>query len=41
MYPNPGWWAKIRLENYGLGNVYAFKQVSESELVDRNKNLKI
>ena len=37
-YPNPGWWTEIQIETYGLRNVYAFKQVCESRLADRNKN---
>ena len=36
-YPNPGWWTEIRIDKYGL-EMYVFKQVSESGLVDRNKN---
>ena len=37
MYPNLGWLTEIRNDKYGLENVYAFTQVSESGLVDRNK----
>ena len=40
-YLNPGWWTEISINKYGLRNVYAFKQVSESGLVDRNKNRQI
>ena len=32
--PNPSWWTEIRKEEYGLTNVYAFKQVSRSRLMD-------
>ena len=39
-YPNLGWKTEI-IEEYGLKSVYAFEQVSEAELVDRNKNRNI
>ena len=40
-YQNPGWWTEIRIVKSGLENESVFKQVSESGLVDRNRNSKV
>ena len=40
-YPNPGWWSEIRIDRYGLEEVYAFKYVCESGVLDGNKNRNI